>query len=108
MLSFSSDDTTLPGSDPDSSDKGTHLNHTSFRENGHVRPADKNAFLTFSAGARSCVGQNLARKDMCLITVELLRHFKFELGPDFKLNPTNAIVTQKNEGGLPVIISKRK
>ena len=107
--SFSSDDTTLPGSDPNSSDKSTHLNHTSFREqNGHVRPADKNAFLTFSAGGRSCPGYHLARKELCLITVELLRHFKFELGPGFKLNPINFAITQKNEGGLPVIISKRK
>jgi cytochrome P450 len=107
--SFSSDDTTLPGSDPNSSDKSTHLNHTSFREqNGHVRPADKNAFLTFSAGGRSCVGYKLARKELCLITVELLRHFKFELGPNSKLNPINNATALKNEGGLPVIISKRK
>ena len=102
--SFSSDDTTLPGLYPD---KQHHINKRTFDNNGMVSPADKKCFLAFSAGGRSCVGSKLAKKEICIILVELLRNFKFELVPGFRLNLRCVGIFLKSVGGVPMIISKR-
>ena len=105
--SVSSDETTLPGSHPDGDtkvdDTSASINHVDV-----VPAADKSGFLSFSAGGRSCVGYKLAKKEICIIMVELLRNFKFELVHGFKLNPRSIAVSQKHIGGIPMIISKRK
>lgn len=103
--SFSSDDSsTVPGSDPDK----VWTDSDSLHNVDVVPPADKRAFLAFSAGGRSCVGYKLAKKEICIIMVELLRHFKFEIEPGFQLNPTSIAVSQKQIGGIPMIISLRE
>ncbi|XP_062843488.1 cytochrome P450 2C31-like [Trichomycterus rosablanca] len=59
-------------------------------ENGSFK---KNpAFLAFSAGKRSCVGESLARMELFMFIVSLLQHFTFSTpgGPD-SLDPTPEI-----------------
>lgn len=68
---------------------------------------NKSAFLSFSAGGRSCVGYKLAQMQVVNIVVELLRNFKFELTPGFKIKPQVTALSQKHFGGVPMIISKR-
>ena len=107
-VSVSSDDTTLPGSHPDNDTKQVDNTETLNKHVDTIPAADKSAFLSFSAGGRSCVGYKLAKKDICIVMVELLRNFKFELVQGFKLNPRSIAVSQKQIGGIPMIISKRK
>ena len=73
----------------------------------HVRPAESRNFISFSAGGRSCVGYNMSMKLMCIIMVELIRHFKFEVKEGFELNVGNDAFVSKLIGGIPMVISKR-
>ena len=77
------------------------------RSKDFVPAANGQAFIGFSVGARNCVGLRLARKQICIILVELLRHLKFELIPGFEVNPKTIGVGLKHDGELPMIISKR-
>ena len=98
--SYSSDDTTLPpGCPPEGKIKANRESYDSF-DDDRIPVGNKEAFLTFSAGGRSCVGYKLARKQLCIILVELLRAFKFELVPGFLLNPRSIAVSQKHFGGM--------
>jgi cytochrome P450 len=40
---------------------------------------NKDAFIAFSAGGRSCAGEKFARQEMIVALSTLLRHYKFEL-----------------------------
>ncbi len=102
---FSSDDdeSTVPGCNP--CDKLDQVSTITDRD--AVPAASKLGFIGFSVGARNCVGLKLARKEICIILVELLRNFKFEVVPGFKVNPKTIGVGLKHNGDVPLIISNR-
>lgn len=106
--SLSSDDNTLLESHPEDEMSTTSVDGNNTMDFDEKVPAgNRNAFLAFSAGGRSCVGYKLAKKQICIIFVELLRKFEFETIPGFQLKPESIAVSQKHMGGIPMIISKR-
>ena len=74
----------------------------------NIPPADTDMFFSFSAGGRNCVGEKMARQEMCIGLAMLIRNFRFELVPGYKLRPVRASVTQKPKDGMPMIITKRE
>jgi benzoate 4-monooxygenase len=44
-----------------------------------ISEAQKNAFIPFSYGPRSCVGRNVAEMELALITATVFRRYEFEL-----------------------------
>ncbi len=47
-----------------------------------ITERQKNAFIPFSYGPRSCVGRNVAEMEMALITATVFRRYEFELYQD--------------------------
>jgi hypothetical protein len=100
-----SDDTTVPESHP-CQVNNTAEGESSF-DNDVVPTSNKLAFLPFSIRARNFVGLKLTTKTIRFILVKLLRHLKFELVPEFKIDPKTSGVGFKHNGEIPRIISKR-
>jgi cytochrome P450 len=66
------------------------------------------AWVPFSAGARSCVGQRFAIHEMTLALAVLVRNLEFQLlDPDYELIPYRSGIVQTPKGGLQMTISKR-
>jgi len=72
-----------------------------------VPPGDKNAFLSFSGGARSCVGRKFAMQEAVIILALLLRSLKFEVEEDYVVEPFREGMIQTPRGGIPMKISRR-
>ncbi|CAI9619545.1 unnamed protein product [Staurois parvus] len=49
------------------------------------------AFIPFSAGKRSCAGENLAKMELFLFFTTLLQNFTFQAPPGAKLDLTGAV-----------------
>ena len=73
-----------------------------------VPPGDRNAFLAFSGGARSCVGRKFAMQEAIIILAQLLRNLKFEVEDDYVVEPFRAGLIQTPRGGMPMKISRRR
>uniref|UniRef100_A0A3Q3GRX0 Uncharacterized protein n=1 Tax=Labrus bergylta TaxID=56723 RepID=A0A3Q3GRX0_9LABR len=56
-------------------------------EDGHFKKRD--AFIPFSAGARACAGESLARMELFLFFTSLLQHFSFTPPPGVKEDELN-------------------
>jgi cytochrome P450 len=66
------------------------------------------AWVPFSAGARSCVGQRFAIHEMTLALAVLVHNLKFQLvDPDYEMIPYRSGIVQTPKGGLQMTISKR-
>ena len=74
---------------------------------GDVPPGDRNAFLSFSGGARSCVGRKFAMQESVIILAIVLRSLKFEVDDDYTVEPFRAGLIQTPRGGMPMKISRR-
>jgi len=74
---------------------------------GDVPPGDRNAFLSFSGGARSCVGRKFAMQEAVTILSVLLRSLKFEVDDGYTVEPFRAGLIQTPRGGMPMKISRR-
>ena len=61
------------------------------------------AYMPFTIGPRTCIGQNFAIVEAKTILAMLLQHFRWELSPDFRLHP-EMLLTVKNKHGLPMIL----
>ncbi|CAF3887317.1 unnamed protein product [Rotaria sordida] len=62
--------------------------------------------LPFSAGPRSCIGQNFAMLEAKIMLALLVRHFRFELEPGQKFTP-EIIVTMRPKYGMWMQVSPR-
>mmetsp|Transcript_7514 Transcript_7514/g.12085 ORF Transcript_7514/g.12085 Transcript_7514/m.12085 type:complete len:529 (+) Transcript_7514:3191-4777(+) len=62
---------------------------------------------TFQPGKRVCLGQDLAKYELYVLTVELVRNFKFRLDRPVPEPPYLNGVTLSFNGGLPVIATRR-
>jgi cytochrome P450 len=66
------------------------------------------AWVPFSAGARSCVGQRFAIHEMTLALAVLVHDLEFRLlDPDYEVIPYRSGIVQTPKDGLPMTISKR-
>ena len=87
--SFLSADSTVSGHDPEKyqveNGEMNILKHSVFDR--EISAASKDAYLTFSAGGRSCPGHKLSNAQMAIFLAELLRHFKFDLAPGAGSDP---------------------
>lgn len=72
-----------------------------------VPPGDRNGFLCFSGGARSCIGRKFAMQEAAIILAQLLRNLKFEVDDDYVVEPFRAGLIQTPRGGMPMKISRR-
>ena len=62
--------------------------------------------LPFSAGPRSCIGQNFAMLEAKVILASILQRFNIELVPGQKIEPS-VMITVRVKGGLMIKLSKR-
>uniref|UniRef100_A0A3Q3GP79 Uncharacterized protein n=1 Tax=Labrus bergylta TaxID=56723 RepID=A0A3Q3GP79_9LABR len=58
-----------------------------IKKDGHFKKRD--AFIPFSAGARACAGESLARMELFLFFTSLLQHFSFTPPPGVKEDELN-------------------
>jgi cytochrome P450 len=72
-----------------------------------IAPANRNAFLAFSAGARSCAGSRFAFMEMTLILASLLKDIHFSVHPDYVVEPERAGIVQHPKGGMPMKVEFR-
>jgi cytochrome P450 len=73
-----------------------------------VPAGNPQAFVAFSAGARSCAGQRFAMQEVVLALSVLLSYYHFEPPKDYVLKPHRDGFVQCPEGGIPMKIVKRK
>lgn len=64
-----------------------------------------NAFLPFGAGARKCIGIQLAMMEMRTVLAHICSHFLFELLPGAKVKPRIGL-TQKPHPSVPLKLTK--
>uniref|UniRef100_A0A453MBP9 Cytochrome P450 n=1 Tax=Aegilops tauschii subsp. strangulata TaxID=200361 RepID=A0A453MBP9_AEGTS len=73
-------------------------------ENGVMRAAKHpNAFLSFSGGPRSCIGQNFAMIEAKVVIVMILQRFSFFLSPKYVHVPMD-VITLRPKFGLPMVL----
>jgi len=73
-----------------------------------ILPGDLGAFFAFSAGARSCPGQNYALREATVALAWLLKDLEFTIDPTYELEIEWKAVVQGPRGGIPANISIRK
>ncbi|CAJ2510129.1 Uu.00g060290.m01.CDS01 [Anthostomella pinea] len=67
----------------------------------------KSNVFTFGAGARNCIGKNLAMMQLTKIIVELYRHFDVKLaGPDKEWSVSGGWLTRQSE--METVLTKRE
>lgn len=74
-----------------------------------IPPANRDAFLPFAAGARNCVGKNLALEESVILLACLLHKLSFDLVSEtYEVSPSMHAVVQKPEDDLPMIVRPRR
>ena len=81
--------------------------HRDNDDDSIVPVGNPNAFVAFSAGARSCAGQRFAMQEMTLALSVLLPYYHFEPPADYVLTPHRDGIVQGPNGGIPMKIEKR-
>lgn len=75
---------------------------------GSIAVGDHESFLAFSAGARNCVGRNLAVREAVTLLAYLLHKVRFDLvDPSYKAKPIVKLLTMPSDG-MPRLVSKRQ
>ena len=73
-----------------------------------IAPANRSAFLAFSAGARSCAGQRFALMEATLVLASMIKEISFSVEPDYVVEPERAGIVQRPKGGMPMKLQFRK
>jgi cytochrome P450 len=74
-----------------------------------IPPANREAFCAFAAGARNCVGKNLAVEESVILLSCLLHKLTFELVSEtYEVSPSLHAVVQQPEDDLPMIVRPRR
>ncbi|OEU11052.1 cytochrome P450 [Fragilariopsis cylindrus CCMP1102] len=78
------------------------------QRNLNMPPANRDAFCTFAAGARNCIGRVFAMQEIVILLACLLKRLKFELLHDnYQILPKISALTQQPDDKLPMKISVR-
>jgi len=72
-------------------------------------PANRDAFVACSSGARSCVGRRFAMQEAVTNLAELVRDVKVEVAtPEYKVEPMRKGAVQIPRGGMPLVERRRE
>lgn len=74
---------------------------------GVIAPANRNAFLAFSAGARSCAGSRFALMEATLVLASLVKDISFSIDPYMVVKPRRSGFMQRPDGGMPMKVTFR-
>eukprot|EP00591_Stephanopyxis_turris_P010794 CAMPEP_0195507442 /NCGR_PEP_ID=MMETSP0794_2-20130614/891_1 /TAXON_ID=515487 /ORGANISM="Stephanopyxis turris, Strain CCMP 815" /LENGTH=442 /DNA_ID=CAMNT_0040634125 /DNA_START=617 /DNA_END=1945 /DNA_ORIENTATION=+ len=77
-------------------------------EEKRIPPANRDAFIAFSAGARSCVGRRLAMQEAIIGFAACVRDLQFELVDGYEPEPVRKGALQVPKNGMPLITKRRK
>ena len=70
-------------------------------------PAEPMIYFPFGAGPRSCIGNHFALQELMIMTIILLRHYRFELQPGFAVEP-DPLITLRPKHGMMMKFSLRR
>ena len=74
-----------------------------------IAPANRDAFCSFAAGARNCVGKNLAVEESVILLACLVHKLNFELvSENYEATPLLHAVVQQPDDNLPMIVRPRR
>mmetsp|Transcript_8754 Transcript_8754/g.18909 ORF Transcript_8754/g.18909 Transcript_8754/m.18909 type:complete len:740 (-) Transcript_8754:162-2381(-) len=74
-----------------------------------IPPANREAFCSFAAGARNCVGKHLAIEESVILLACFVRKLSFELiSEDYEVTPSIYAVVQQPNDDLPMRVRPRK
>lgn len=77
-------------------------------ENGNFQPESPFKFIAFHAGPRICLGKDFAYRQMKIVSVALLRFFRFNLADGARDVTYRTMFTLHMDGGLHVCAIPRK
>lgn len=89
-------------------EEGDQENNVSDTNKIELPPANRDAFLAFSAGARSCVGRRFAMQETAIVLAACVRDLKFEVVDGYVLEHKRGGVTYSPANGMPLITKKRE
>jgi cytochrome P450 len=67
----------------------------------------RGAYLPFGGGARVCIGNHFALMEGHLALAHLAQHLRFDALPNAEPVQTEALITMRPRGGLPMRVSRR-
>lgn len=76
--------------------------------NGIFQPESSFKFIAFHAGPRICLGKDFAYRQMKIVSIALLRFFKFKLADDKRVVTYKAMFTLHVNGGLNLVALPRQ
>lgn len=71
-------------------------------KDGVFQPESPFKFIAFNAGPRICLGKDFAYRQMKIVSIALLRFFRFKLADDTRNVTYRTMFTLHVDGGLPV------
>jgi len=73
-----------------------------------IPPANRDGFCVFAAGARNCVGKNLALEEAVILLACVVQKVSFELVSEtYEVSPSLHAVLQQPDDDLPMIVKRR-